>query len=608
MKTGVIVTGIIITIIGLGLHLATPGTSKSNLSIFIEPGETEVVRINPEIHGPNYNFGIDLLGGAENTTGYLLDSDSYALYESGTSLENLSVLAATGIEGRGNYSVTTSDPINLYMIVTSSNDNQTRWSYYYIIIPPSYFPTFTLGFIGIFTALTGLGWFVTGWKRYFVVGVFINTVLFFTRVFTLTTYSLGLPDIFETLIHIELYNDYQFFYLDWVPNLVEGGYPYSDALFYYIYPPLWIYSISLLGAIPSWLPGLILYGFNIATGYFVYGITEELTKNERYAIVAMMFYFLNPFTLLYGSFMWLNPIPYVFFSVLAFYLVLKDKHELSIVTLGIATLYKQFAVVFFPILTLLIMKKSLKRGFKNSVIQFTKHSFIYIIVVVLVSLPFLIIDSNGYIARMIFWNTGNYERLRIFIPDLWMTVHFNTFFLWLTGTNWFTEIVAILIINYIFLIICGLVVYGIFTTYLPDTNPEENKPRFEKELFTQAVILVIVAIFCIQLFYPRGVYKFYLLILSPFIALLFNYQDFSLSQTENFKFKKHQLYPLVLSWIVFLCYRFIYLWVIMTWMFFYLWKSGNLTRVKMGIYWILGGFSKGPTSESDNDEWDEIYT
>jgi hypothetical protein len=601
-QRGIIVLGIVIAVAGFALHFSVPGTTRSGFNVIVEGSSSAVDYVFMGLGDVDYEFGIEMLPPeqyqAENTTGYLLTSTEYERYASGTPIQDVDVLLQFGSGERMSYEVSLNAELDLYIVFFNYGSDLVSWTYYYVILPFGFYQTFTFGFSGLFIILAGLGWIFTGWKRYFVFGVSINLILFFLRTFTLASYSLGLPEIFEELIHVELYNDYQFFYLSWVPSLREGAWAYSSDLAIYLYPPMWIYTVSILGSVPSWLPGVPLFAFNVGTGYFVYMIAKSLTHDEKYPIYAMILYLLNPFTLFYGSFMWLNPTPYVFFTMVSFYLALTEKEELSIAAIAFATLYKQLAVVFFPILSIVLLKKRLGTKRIDHVRGFIKHTIIYAGIVFLVSLPFLIVSPEQYLNQMFLWNTGRYDTLRTFIPGLWMTVHLNTFFLWLGAPSWFTDIMALLLVNYVFLIICALVVYGTFAIF----KPQDAQGR-AKELVTQALLWGFVAVMCVQLFYPRGAYKFYLLALAPFVSILFDYRDLEMKQ-EDSGFKRHHIVPIVLSWIVFLCYRFVYFWILGAWLIFYLWKSGGLSRITGGLRLLVRPPDKESTTMS---VYEEIY-
>jgi len=269
VQRSIVVLGIVIAVAGFVLHFSVPGTTRSGFNVIVENSGSTVDHIFLELGDADYEFGIEMLPPeqyvAENTTGYLLTSAEYERYVSGTPIRDVDVLLQFASGERRSYEASLTAELNLYIVFFNEGSDPVSWTYYYVILPSGFYPTFTLGFSGLFIITAGAGWSLTGWKRYFVIGVSINLALFFLRTFTLASYSLGLPDIFEELIHVELYNDYQFFYLSWVPSLREGAWAYSSDLAIYLYPPLWIYTVSILGSVPSWLPGVPLFGFNCCT-------------------------------------------------------------------------------------------------------------------------------------------------------------------------------------------------------------------------------------------------------------------------------------------------------------------------------------------------------
>jgi hypothetical protein len=583
-------------------HLSVPGTTRSGFPVIIEADDIVVEHLYLS-NTNGYNFGIDLMGpeqfSGNGTSAYLLNETQYSDYMSGTPLNETDALITLIDGGRNSIELSLTEDLDLYMIFINEGDSITTWQYYYYILPTTFYPTFIVAFSGAFITILGFAAFYEGWKRWFITAVGFQSIFFLVRVFTLSTYSLNLPDIFWDLIHIELYNDYQFFYLSWIPNLWEGAWAYSLDLAVYLYPPLWIYTVGLFGSIPSWLPGLVLFTFNAATGIVIYNIGLKLTDDEAKSKFIMILYMLNPFTLFYGSFMWLNPTPYVFFVTLSFYLALSEKEEFAVIALAIATLYKQFAVIFFPILIILFVKRKADFNIKGKLVFFLKHTIIYSGVVGLVSLPFLIVSPDLFLNQMFFANTGNYDRLVVFIPENWMTVHANTFFLWLGFPSWFTDFIALLLINYVFLILCGVLIYGGFM-FFNSTSFENGEKK--NSLFMKAILWAFIAVLSVQLFYPRGSYKFYLLALTPFLVLLFDYKDLDLKSRMRFKFQRHHLFGMIISWAVFLCFRFVYFWLLGIWVIFYLIRSNVLRQ-------LTNPFSRSSKmGERSLSELEEIYS
>jgi len=307
--------------------------------------------------------------------------------------------------------------------------------------------------------------------------------------------------------------------------------------------------------------------------------------------------------------MWLNPTPFVFFTILSFYLALTEKSELSVLTLSVATLFKQFGVIFFPILALFLIKKKTGITIQQGLTKFFKYTIIYGSVLFLFSLPFLLFSPQEYYNQVISSSFGSYSRLTVFTPDLSMPVHFGSFFLWLGGSSWFTDILAWFISNFVFLALCGIVVYCSYGTIKPIPDTSNGSALDIKDLFMKAILWSFVAVLCLQVFFPRGVYKFYLLALMPFASLLFDYRNLTLCQDTEFHLRKRHLFVPVFATVVFLCYRFIYLWLLVAWAWFYLIRSGELSRILNGIR-NLYSKGNGPAEHSPEnmETWEKIYS
>jgi hypothetical protein len=339
----------------------------------------------------------------------------------------------------------------------------------------------------------------------------------------------------------------------------------------YIYSPFWIYTVGALGSTPAWLPGLVLFLFNMSTGLVVFLISKELTDNDKRSIFSMLLFLLNPFTVLYGSYLWLNPTPFVFFVILSFYLALKRQAYLSVTSMALAVLYKQFAVLFFPLLLLLLIKDNDNVRTRKSLIDFIRYSVVYCGIVLIGSLPFLIVNAEAYIERVLIVGYPP-SLLMTFNPSTGWPISFNTFFLWIGIPSLITDVIAYLLAYYIPLAISGLLIFVAFARFQVDSTSEEDRV---KKLVKLVIFWSIILVMAFQLYYPRGAYKYYLLMLVPFISILFDYQNLGLESTESFTFKKSHLYPIVISLVVVVCFRLVYFWILVIWILFYLRKSGR---------------------------------
>ncbi|MGD9397074.1 MAG: hypothetical protein PVJ05_11645 [Candidatus Thorarchaeota archaeon] len=585
LQKGVILLGLAIAVIGLTFHFMVPNDIRSDYPLRLDPSSQTVGNIALETGDPDYvlRLSVNLDYGYENLSAYLVSAGEYTRFESGTPLNELEYIAEFVGSPTYVWETTVTDDLDLHIFILNSNTYQVFCGYHYSILPSTFYPSLSVGFAGAFVTIFGLAWFLNGWKRFFVCGVAINLVFFYLRIFTLAGSSSGFPDLFGIPFFfdwlIEPYNDYRFFYIRWIPGLWEGAWPYTlDAasqMSGYIYPPLWIYTVAALGSTPAWLPGLILFAYNMATGAVVFAISKELTGDERRSNFAMLLYLLNPITFFYGSYLWLNPLPYVFFVTLSFYLALKQQRTLSVVSIAIAVLYKQFAVLFFPLLVLLLIKDNVKVDIRKALFNFFKYSIIYAGIVLLASLPFLIVNLDAYIQRVLILGYPP-ELLMSFVPSTGWPISFNTFFLWIGTPGFITTALAYLLAYNVLLGLSCLVIYISFARFKlddpTDSMPETNRTHI---LIIQALFWSILIVLVIQLFYPRGAYKYYLTILTPFISILFDYRDLELESSEPFSFQRARLLPVIVSAIVVICFRLVYFWILIVWLLFFLRSSGR---------------------------------
>jgi hypothetical protein len=280
----------------------------------------------------------------------------------------------------------------------------------------------------------------------------------------------------------------------------------------------------------------------------------------------MLLYFLNPFILIYSSFGWLNPALFVFFILLAFYMILKQKYWWAILSLGIATMFKQFAIIFLPIILVLIVKLNRESKLFNKIKEFLLYGCAYIGIILLISLPFLIVNFNIYIQKFILGgSTINFNYLTTFYAFPGAMVHFNTFFLLIGAPEIITNFIALLLQYYILLGGCLLGITLYFLLY----SPKKSGDSVKNELYTLSLFLSILTILAFHLFYPRGSFKYYLILLSPFISILFGV-DLKPKEPKEFRFKAFYLIPTIISWITFFFSRYLYFWILVAWMIGYM--------------------------------------
>ena len=141
-----------------------------------------------------------------------------------------------------------------------------------------------------------------------ILGVGINAGAFLIGMALLPS-NYSLMTIFGSFFQPEMYGDYNYLYMSWVRALWSGNSPYSAAMPNYIYTPLFVLLMGLFMFF-RFPHGNVRFHFSssiCSRAILSFRIVRDVTKNEKYASLAMLFYYLNPFVLIYGSMMWFNP-------------------------------------------------------------------------------------------------------------------------------------------------------------------------------------------------------------------------------------------------------------------------------------------------------------
>ncbi|MFX0045854.1 MAG: hypothetical protein ACFE8Z_08405, partial [Candidatus Hermodarchaeota archaeon] len=270
LQVAVICIGVVIAVFGFSIHFVVPGETRSGYPITVEASSyiVDEIRFIPGTGDYSFRLYLKLDFLYHNLSAYLLSETEYERFSTGTPIGEVDTIADFAGSPDYEWETSLSGDIDLRLVIFNNNTVRVFCGYYYVVIPATFFSSLTIGFAGLLVILAGLGWYLTGWRRYFILGLAVNLALFYVRVFTLVADVFAFSVLLEQTI--EPYNDYLFFYLRWIPNLWEGAWPYTldpaSMMSGYVYPPLWVYTVGLLGSIPSWLPGLILLSFNVATG------------------------------------------------------------------------------------------------------------------------------------------------------------------------------------------------------------------------------------------------------------------------------------------------------------------------------------------------------
>ncbi len=196
---------------------------------------------------------------------------------------------------------------------------------------------------------------------------------------------------------LELYHDFYYYYVTQLAGLAKGLIPYKTLG--YSYTPLFLFSLYpffvLIGAQAASVPILLA---DAITAPLIFLIVERFST-RKIAIIAGGAYALSPFALLYEGYLWFSSQPMTFFIMLSMYFYFDKRPTYSAAALAIAVMFKQEARFIQPAYAIWYFKDFKKEAYKGLIT--------FCVIVLAVSLPFLIMAPNGYVAAVSYLPIGH---------------------------------------------------------------------------------------------------------------------------------------------------------------------------------------------------------
>jgi predicted membrane-bound dolichyl-phosphate-mannose-protein mannosyltransferase len=213
----------------------------------------------------------------------------------------------------------------------------------------------------------------------------------------------------------------------------------------------------------------------------------------REAVIASITFAVAPINLFYSDYLWLNTPPMMFFSALAVYEFLSKKYGYAFICLAIATLFKQTALVLFPIFIIALLKETNRVGA-------IRNTALYGGVCFLGSLPYIVTIPADYLGSLGF----SFFQVGSTASPFPYSISASTNLAWIFGDDAYYPaqpfLLGALLLS---LAVLCLVVY-------------ETKAIGDKEFITYVLFALLLA----HALFPRGIYKYYLAAVTPFGALL----------------------------------------------------------------------------------------
>ncbi|MHA2139909.1 MAG: hypothetical protein ACXADC_02295 [Candidatus Thorarchaeota archaeon] len=354
----------------------------------------------------------------------------------------------------------------------------------------------------------------------------------------------GTIDIFGYSITFsyEGWADHDYFYHSWANQFLNGRMPYTpefdsitvestDYNVPYFFPPLYLY-LCVIGKLiqPDLGIGLVLTAFGFITAFPIYGISTYLSGNRHVGVVAAATYLFSPIILYHTTFEWLNPAPFVFFSMLSFYLLMNNRRLSGALAMTTSALFKQTAFFFaLPLIAFLLRRAPQSvtedepppsdederkrpegdeldmKGFAGIVLAVGAYAAVF-------SMPYLL-DPLNY-ASAIFTRAGStyLDNLTSAPPNNY-PITLTVLFIMFGAPEWLSEA-----INQMTFYSLGLVIAlaPILVLMLIEVKDDRDLRAYWRRMLFLTLLLML----CVHILSPRGIYKYYTVALVPFFSIL----------------------------------------------------------------------------------------
>jgi hypothetical protein len=370
---------------------------------------------------------------------------------------------------------------------------------------------------------------------------------------------------FTIYVQFEGWSDYAHYYLTWGERFVDGYTPYTEVFEYptpdryvpFFLPPLYLYLCGLGYSLPFGPFGtaLLICLFGFATAFPVYGISKYLTDNKRIAEVATGSYLLNPLILFHTTYWWLNPAPFVFFMMLSFYLLMKQRRLAGTLAMVTAAFFKQTAFLLaLPLIAYLLKAPPSKEpadstdenektaGDRLDILGFLKVTVIVLAYIIVLSFPYIL--NLGNYLYYIFLKPGMVLLKDISVyPPSNAPIQFAVLFIVIGAPDFLTQLIN-LATAYGLLLLIGVLIP--FALMLIEVKDDQNLPNYWRRMMYLTLLLLL----SLHIFSPRGIYKYYCVALIPFFVIMSGDRIISREKTEYKASFAMILNPLIMTLLI----------------------------------------------------------
>lgn len=361
---------------------------------------------------------------------------------------------------------------------------------------------------------------------------------------------------------LEPYFDYKYYYRKFAEEFIHGNWlPYvseasDQVLNSYVYPPLFLYVISIPAILDVNLVFILLFLADISLPIVIYRILEHSNSKEvaQWGFLAVLF---CPLSIVYnGGFLFNTSLVVLAFTISIYFIHVK-RFKYAVLTLSISFLLKQIILfLIFPIFIYIIMKSTENDSTPSS---YLKNIIIYGLILIgtifICSLPWIFIAPQSYYETVFMSQQATFNPIFVSRELTW-PVQWYSFLIELKAPYWFLYIVAFLNFTMLGLLLVQVINFS----FLLFWNHKKSLDWY------RLLNLLLYTAILSHLFLPRGVYKYYFTLHVPLVILwiCFNFST-SLKQSSKYQNKVfiifftvclvliliHRLLYLLLIWIVF---------------------------------------------------------
>ncbi len=365
-------------------------------------------------------------------------------------------------------------------------------------------------------------------------------------------------DFWQVLIinTIEPYTDYDFYYKTFAREFIFGGWlPYLEKLPYgkydveFLYPPFFLYAVSIMAFISLDLVFLPLFIADILLPLVIYKFLIK-SKGKIVAEWGFLAAAFCPLSIFYDGGMFLNTSLVTLFFIISLYFLSIDRYIKAVIILAVSFLFKQTVIFYiFPIILYIVFRTSEKEESIFTRFSRTVYYFgLFALVVILGSLPWIILDPYDYVRSL---SVGQSPTLQpeFITPHATAPMQWYSFLILFGAPYWLLYIVGFLTFTLL----------GLFIIQVADMLLLSRWYKKKSLDWPKILDIVVFTAILSHLFFSRGVYKYYFAFHVPIVILWLTFHFGEIISSDSRKSKNIILLFLGSSLLILIFPRMYYL-------------------------------------------------